>query len=555
MNNQDDYFDEIERALSNKYGETDLDRIERELSESVHIPVKTDKYHYETPSSIDSKPTRNQSIPNVVIRSESYDDETYMGESYMGEQDFIRSEKDAMRMERSKRPVQGVKNQPVQSRKAVSDTRRTVSDTRRTATDTRRAVPDTRRTASDSSRHVTSSKNSSTVAHKTVKTSQKPVNLSKSSSSYGKNNAVPAKNHKSDDIKKGSVKKRKVDDKNTKGKPRKKSGCLTAFLVVLIFLVGFTAFLGFTKPGNKLLLRASSIYARKVMKEDPEGNAEPFEAPSIIPNGWIYDDKVVNVLLIGVEQIEGANNTDSMILASENLETGKITLVSFLRDTYVEIYGFDKWRKLNYAYPAGGIDTLINTLQNTYKFYINSYAYVSFDDFEDVIDALGGVDIELTEEEADYLNETNYVSNYDYHNLEPGMNHMNGNQALGYCRVRKIETLEGVNDDFGRTLRQRKVMKSVFDKYKDQSLPSLVKTTNEVLECITTNMTSGNIYTLLEGYYEHRDGELGQLMIPAMEYMEGMDIDDVGSVLSIEGYEEDNIRLLHETLYGRYNPE
>lgn len=334
-----------------------------------------------------------------------------------------------------------------------------------------------------------------------------------------------------------------------KRKKNKAVGCLGHIIVFLLIVSAIGVFMIYTRPGNKLLLKAGSLYARHKMKTDT--NAEPFKEPENVPAGWVYDKNVINILLVGIETFEGGNRTDSMILLSENTKTGKVTLVSFLRDTYVDISGLGVKRKLNYAYGHGeGMKTLINTIQDTFRIYINAYAYVDFDSFEKIIDVLGGVDIEISDKEASYLNTTNYISNAKYRNLKSGVNHFNGNQALGYCRVRKIPTLEGVNNDLGRSLRQRKVLSAIFEKYKNQKITKLVSVTNKILESMTTNMSSGNIYTLLEAYTEHRVERTEQLMIPAANLFEPVTINGVGAVLSIDKFREQNIELLHSTLYG-----
>jgi LCP family protein required for cell wall assembly len=319
--------------------------------------------------------------------------------------------------------------------------------------------------------------------------------------------------------------------------------------VCLLLLALFACFLVFTRPGQNILLKIASTYAGLKMNND---DTVAFTAPENVPDGWIYDKNVVNVLLVGIEQIGGANNTDSMMLVSENLKTGEITLVSFLRDTYVEIDGLDKWRKLNYAYSHGeGMITTINTIQNTYHIFIDGYASVDFESFDSIIDELGGVDIEISQTEADYLNSTSYISEASNRNLTAGVNHFNGNQALGYCRVRKVATVEGVNNDYGRTLRQRKVVSAIFDKYKDQSILNIKSTTDSILGSVTSSLTSNQLYSLLSAYNEHRTDSLNSIMIPAEGYFTPKTVDGVGSVLSIAGYEQDNIDILQATLYGK----
>lgn len=339
-------------------------------------------------------------------------------------------------------------------------------------------------------------------------------------------------------------KNRKLRLKKKKRKRRIKIA--VSVLALLLLAVGF---LFLTKPGQSILLRFASNYVENRVQKD---ESVKFTPPTVIPEGWIYDENIVNILLVGIEQNGGAANTDSMILVSQNLNTGEITLVSLLRDTYVDIAGLDVKRKLNYAYSHGnGMQTLIDTVQNTYHIFINAYMSVDYDSFENIIDKLGGVSIEITEREADYLNSTNYISDPSNRNLSSGVATMNGNQALGYCRVRKVPTLEGVNDDYGRTLRQRKVLSSLFDAYKNQGLTNMISTTNMVLASVTTNLDSDNIYAMLKAFVDHRTDSLNQLMIPAEGMFEPKSVSGVGSVLSIEGYEQQNIELLQQTLYGR----
>ncbi len=351
--------------------------------------------------------------------------------------------------------------------------------------------------------------------------------------------------------KKLSASKRKKLEEKRKKRLRKIKRRRRIKIILSVFSVLILAilFLLYTKPGNALILRLASKYVKNTMQTD---DTVKFTPPETVPEGWIYDENVVNILLVGIERNGGAANTDSMILVSQNLETGKITMVSLLRDTYVDIYGLDVKRKLNYAYSHGdGMQTLIDTVENTYHIFINAYASVDYDSFESIVDMLGGVSIELTEREAEYLNSTNYISDKSNRNVKAGINLLNGNQALGYCRIRKIPTLEGVNDDYGRTLRQRKVLTSIFEEYKNESLTSMVSITNEILKSVTSNLSSDNIYIMLKALLENESKSIEQVMLPAEGLFKPVTLDVVGAVLSIEGYEQQNIDYLHELLYGR----
>lgn len=330
---------------------------------------------------------------------------------------------------------------------------------------------------------------------------------------------------------------------------KKRKRRIRIIFTVVLCLFFLVIFLLFTKPGHNFILRLASRYVKSTVRQD---DTVSFEKPKTVPKGWVYDENVINVLLVGIERNGGAANTDSMIIVSQDLKTGKITLVSLLRDTYVDISGLNVKRKLNYAYSHGdGMKTLIDTIQNTYHVFINAYMSVDYDSFENIIDMLGGVSVEISEKEADYLNTTNYISNPSNRNLSSGTVKMNGNQALGYCRVRKVPTVEGVNNDYGRTLRQRKVLSSLFDKYKSQKFTDILSTTNSVLKSVTTNISSDDIYNMLKAYTDHRTDSLNQLMIPAEGKFSPENVDGVGAVLSIDGFEEENIRILQQALYGK----
>lgn len=284
-----------------------------------------------------------------------------------------------------------------------------------------------------------------------------------------------------------------------------------------------------------------------------------FEVPDSIPDDYAYSKDVVNVLLVGIEGIGNSDShsgrSDSIVLCSYNLETGAIRLISFLRDTYVAIEGHGH-KKLNAAYAYGKLDLLISTLQDTYGIFINGVARVNFDEFESVIDLLGGVKIHLTEEEAKYLNKTNYISDPANRTVVPGLNRLNGNQALGYCRVRKVPTMDGdtaVNNDFGRTLRQRKVLSALFDSYKNSDKKELLSTTKKILSVITCSLTEKQISYCIEAFLKHPTDAIQSLQMPAKGYYKGEVIEGVGDCLVPDA--DANRAILHHFLYEKPLPE
>lgn len=205
------------------------------------------------------------------------------------------------------------------------------------------------------------------------------------------------------------------------------------------------------------------------------------------------EDEVINILLIGEEAIhDSLGRSDSMMIASINKKEKTLSLTSVMRDIYVKIPGY-KNNKLNAAYNNGGGVLLTQTIEENFAIEIDGYVRVNFEGFEKIIDQLGGVDIELTSSEASYLNSTNYISNPRYRNVAAGWNSMNGNQALGYCRVRYRSAGNGERDDFGRTYRQRTVLMAIFNKYKTKNPIDMVSIASSLMDYVTTNLTKNEI--------------------------------------------------------------
>lgn len=259
------------------------------------------------------------------------------------------------------------------------------------------------------------------------------------------------------------------------------------------------------------------------------------------------EEGVNNYLLIGIEEIYNARNTDVIMIASINKESKEITLVSLLRDTYIEYEG-NRAKKLNAFYAAGGMNSLIEVIEINYRIKIDGYAYVSFESFEKIIDELDGIDIELGAKEAAYLNKENYISNPSNRTLKEGWNHLNGNQALGYARVRKVETLGGVTDDFGRTLRQRRVLNAIFEKYKKKNIFDLLSITSTCLSYVKTNLTSQQISNTIECIVEDGITTLNSERFPYQGLFESP-LEYHGITYPIIPDWEENIVRLYQDIY------
>lgn len=306
-----------------------------------------------------------------------------------------------------------------------------------------------------------------------------------------------------------------LDDKKEKiqdiKKPRNKLKIISAtFLLVVISLY----LLLLTPFGKNFILKAASDYAYgKVKYENGSTDVIQIVEDDIIPNIGDYSEEelidsnvnwnmghtadggrneegVINILLLGEEAIEsggGRGRTDLMIIATLNSKTKAIKLTSLMRDLLVQIPGY-KDNKLNAAYEIGGVPLLYDTIELNFDIKLDGYAMVGFNDFEKIINALGGVTITLTETEAKYLRTTNYIADPTNRNVVAGTSVLNGGQALGYCRIRYVATKDNQMDDYGRTSRQRVLLNAIFEKYKTKNLPELILLLNDILPLISTDI-------------------------------------------------------------------
>lgn len=261
------------------------------------------------------------------------------------------------------------------------------------------------------------------------------------------------------------------------------------------------------------------------------------------------DKDVYNILLIGTDARDpnDRGRSDSMILVSINKKTDKIIMTSFLRDIYLAIPDVESTR-LNHAYAYGGPNLLVKTIEDNFKIDINKYVQVNFYSFESVVDAVGGVEINVTNEEVPYVNnglrEINSLEgrNKNTYALSTGGTYkLNGAQALSYARIRYIGT------DFGRSERQRTVLTKILEKMKGMSVSKLSDLLDEILPKVTTNMQKDEIFSFVLNSATYLSYDLEQCRVPA---------DDTWQYLTIRGMSvigidfAANIDYLRDNIYG-----
>lgn len=212
------------------------------------------------------------------------------------------------------------------------------------------------------------------------------------------------------------------------------------------------------------------------------------------------DEDVYNLLLIGVDRRDKSwyGNSDSMILMSINKNTKQIHMTSFMRDLYANIPGVGV-KKLNAACAYGGGPLVVRTIEDNYKIPIDNYASVDFDAMIDIVDLVGGIEIDISSEEVrvanNYINEMCRLQGEDAsaHILtSSGPQLMDGYQAVAYARIRYVG-----NADYQRTERQREVLEKIMEKCKGLGVTELNALAESVLPKVTHNIEQSTLLSLI----------------------------------------------------------
>lgn len=360
--------------------------------------------------------------------------------------------------------------------------------------------------------------------------------------------------------------------------PKKKKKLIRILVPVAAVLMTLCCAFGLligTKGGRNLLIRLASEYAYSRLNLDKGESVETSEefddidedesnsgpTPTDTPkeninldayNGTArHEEYVVNILLLGEEAIgsgSGRGRTDMMMIASLNMRDQSLKLTSMMRDMLVSIPGYQD-NKLNAAYNIGGVPLLLETIELNFDLHVDGYALVNFASFEEIIDELGGVSITLTQTEAAYLNSTNYISDPKNRNTIAGTQMLNGNQALGYCRVRYVPTGDKQHDDYGRTQRQRTVLNAIFEKYKSQNFFDLLMLMNKILPMVTTDIDKEDFTRYLQAMVDLHPTDMEEFRIPVEGAYEGARVR--GMAVLVPDLTK-NVQALQEFIFGDY---
>lgn len=303
--------------------------------------------------------------------------------------------------------------------------------------------------------------------------------------------------------------------------------------VVLVVLVLATAYMESIlnlinkKPDDSTM---SSDEYKEFLENQTETIDSNYTGESINPDDVQWgenEDKIenaahiINIVLVGQDRLpgQGRQRSDVMILCTLDTKSSELTMTSFMRDMYVPISGY-KDNKMNATYAFGGMKLLSKCLEENFSVRVDGVVEVDFGGFVDLIDLVGGVEIELSNSEANYLVKWG-------HDATPGWNVLYGEAALEHARNRTVG-----NGDFSRTERQREVIDAMIKKCKGMSLTQLNGLLTKALPMITTNLSNKEIMNYLVDVFPMLTNlQIHTQQIPAEGTYKYAYFDHAGSVL------------------------
>lgn len=331
-----------------------------------------------------------------------------------------------------------------------------------------------------------------------------------------------------------------MEDLNNKNLNRRKKSrnkkiiisCIAIFIVILSVGLFY---------GNNLL----SKMKRSDIDENDLGIKD--EVKEKLQTSEIKD--IVNIAILGVDETKtDVGRSDALMIATFDPVHKKLKITSIMRDTYADIpdYGKDK---INHAHAYGGPQLSIKTLNQNFGLNIEDYVKINFKELKKLVDAIGGIDMKLSDEEIvevdKYIVRVSSKSNTPAKTLvknESGKVHMDGFQTLGYCRIRST-----ANGDFDRTERHRKIMTEMFNKISKAGTAELASMATKLLPYVETSLSNKEIINLAANVLNLGTKNIEQERFPRDEYTHNSKINDVFYLCYDEDYTEEQI---HEYIFN-----
>ncbi|MCC8181920.1 MAG: LCP family protein [Clostridiales bacterium] len=296
---------------------------------------------------------------------------------------------------------------------------------------------------------------------------------------------------------------------------------LVILAVLSLMVIGAYAFLQAQLNKINRVTASETEYTTEDFEEDTD-EEDTIDSSTIdygTVDGTVTAEGIINVLLVGQDtRVSGQRaRSDTMIILTIDNVNGALKMTSIMRDLYVQIPGYSD-NKINAAYAFGGFDLLDSVIETNFGITIDYNIEVDFTGFQEIIDAIGGISIKLTQGEVNYLSgNSKYSSMGDgnsFSGLTVGYNLLNGEEALAYARIRYVNTEDGSYSDFGRTQRQRTVIQTVFQQLKDEDFNDLWAIYETVADDITTDMNNDEILSVALSAYNLGVDSIEEYRIP-----------------------------------------
>ena len=321
--------------------------------------------------------------------------------------------------------------------------------------------------------------------------------------------------------------KKKTNSTEKKKMSKKKKILLSVGIVFLLIILGI---------GGTYMYIRGHIYQGNTSGEEVTYEEQP---------------GITNILLIGTDarKLNEAARADAIIIATIDNNNKKLKLTSIMRDTLVNIPGHGE-QKINAALAFGGPDLLMKTIKENFNLSLNKYVMVNFNGFTSIINAVGGIDVDVHDYEIKELNK--FIGEYEKVKSpkieKPGMQHLDGQQALAYARIRKVG-----DGDYERTERQRRVIDLVTQKFKDLSVIKYPSVMGELLPYVKTNIEPAMILNYAYTVSKFPSLTFEQLRIPVSDDISwGGLYKDKGWVLIID--KEQCSKIMDDFIFNNKKP-
>lgn len=306
-----------------------------------------------------------------------------------------------------------------------------------------------------------------------------------------------------------------------------KNKVIKRFLIIILIIIGSLFYYKEYNYENKVVVQ------EKNESEIIEEESKETEIEGTLKINEENQNKIMNILFLGIDEEEAVS--DTIMILSLNEENKTLKLVSIMRDTYIH-QGEGKANKINYAYHYGGVQGSIDTINSVFNLDISKYVKVDFKGLVSIVNYLGGVKVNISEDERKSINAKCTEDRLN----KSGSVILNGDQALAFSRLRWIDS------DFERTERQRKIMIGIFHKMKDMDTVKFPKAIYTLSRSSESNLSMIELLELGSVIYKYDDSDLREFRIP----IDGTTSHSTSGVYHLNWNEEVNKKALHDFIYG-----